>query len=31
MDNFILLMIGLFGFSLIAVLGEIAARKFGWE
>ena len=31
MDNMILLTIGLFAFSLIAVVGEIAAKKFGWE
>lgn len=31
MDNMILLMIGLFAFSMIAVVAEIAAKKFGWE
>ncbi len=31
MDNFILLMIGLFLFSLVAVVGEVLAKKYDWK
>lgn len=31
MDNMILLMIGLFAFSLIAVVGEVLAKKYDWK
>jgi hypothetical protein len=30
-ENTILLMIGLFLFCLVAVVGEICAKKFGWK
>jgi hypothetical protein len=30
-DNFILFGIGLFVFSLIAVVGEVLAKKYDWE
>lgn len=30
-ENMILVMIGLFLFSVMAVIGEVLAKKFGWE
>jgi hypothetical protein len=30
-ENAILLMIGLFVFCLVAVVGEYCGKKFGWE